>query len=218
MSKAKRSAKIRDYKILEAYVQCDFLDGYTYIDKAGEIINSFVRENKEIPKFNMGLDGLVIEDISETVKEFRISSNRIWIHYVEPKNLGDISDTSSDLIQRALDTLKPTMFRRIGWRSYFVREDVGSGGKNPVNSLRLSANLNGFNLHNVVLAKKVNNYDVRADIRPVVNAIDPRKQALMFDIDVSKDIKEFDKKNTVVDIHEVIKSDALLDKLGGLIK
>lgn len=208
---------LKNYKVLESFVQCDFLDGFQYIDKAGEIVNGFVRANKEIPKFSMGLNGLLITNLNDTVKELRVSSNSIWIHFVEPKNLGDVSNEAKLYTEKIIKILKPTMFTRLGWRNYFIREDFSKNDK-PQTKLKISDDLDLFDLQEVVLSKKIDTYDIRVEIGSVAKVTDLSSRGLLFDIDISKALKTLTIGPLLDDMRSKIKSDDLLDGLERLLK
>src|SRR5262245_54043297 len=140
-----KASKLQNYKTLEAFVQCDYLDGYNYIDKAGAILNLLVREKKEVPRFQMGLEGLTIFEADDILQEIKISSNRIWLHFVEPKNIGDINTKAHNTISQLIKILKPTLYTRLGWRTYFIRED--SSGT-PIKKLKIADRLSNFDIQN----------------------------------------------------------------------
>lgn len=217
MSQASKKSKLLNYSIQEAFVQCDYTDGFAYIDKAGEILNKFVRENDEVPKFEMNLEGLIIQDITEGVPEIKISSNRIWIHFSAPKNLGVISDTSSELIEKVLDILKPTMYRRIGWRTYFIREDTPKN-VDPASKLKVNDNIDTFSLMSVSLIREIDKYEVKLNVKPVNHRTEKDKGALLFDVDIAKKIDKYQKASSIPELRDTIKSDTLLDSMEGLLK
>lgn len=207
-----KASQIKNYKILEAFVQCDYLDGFKYIDNAGEIVNLFVRKNKEVPNFTMGLQGLKINDVDDHIKELKISSNTIWIHFVDPKNLGDIESEANKVIGDILKIIKPTLIRRVGWRTYFAREAV-QNKSSPSKDLKISPDINDYDLDNVVLRRKMNDYDVRLEIAPITQLDNPTESALLFDVDLSMGDEDFSlvANNVISDIRNVLKSDELLD-------
>lgn len=215
----KKDTSIKNYKIIEAFVQCDFLDGFDYIDKAGEIVNLFTRRNKDVPNFTMSLPGLKITDLTDTIKELKISSNAIWIHFVEPKNLGDIETEASKIIADVIKIIKPSMFTRIGWRTYFAREFNKKTTDATVN-LKFTKSVNDYNLENIVLRKKVNEYDLRLEISPVVKADDASESALLFDVDLGK--KDPDFKIAPLDelksIRQTLRSDEVFNTFEGLLR
>lgn len=218
MTAKNKPTKIQNFKILEAFVQCNFLDGFTYIDQAGDIINSFTRENKEVPKFNMGLEGLTIFEYTETIKEFKVSSNSIWLHFVEPKNIGDVSTQASTLINRLTGIIKPTMYSRIGWRTYFAREDVSQSNENPTDNLKISKDIAGYEVQKLVISRQIEDLDVRLEISPLTNVENPKKKALLFDVDLAKAIKTLDAKPSLEDIRNTLRSDELMITFEELLK
>ena len=215
----KSSKKLQNYKLSEAFVQCDFTDGFKYIDRAGEILNLFVREKKAVPKFQMGLGGLIIRDVTENIKELRVSSNTIWVHFVEPKNLGDISNSASSHIENILKILKPTIYRRMGWRTYLVRE-FGTGSDRDIGDyLSISDQITKHQFQNLVVSTKVSGFNARIELATAKKIDDDTEAALLFDIDISKEITSKPTvKNVLEQIRTQLRSDELLDGLEGLIK
>jgi hypothetical protein len=217
MRASNKTKKLQNYNLLEAFVQCDFVDGFAYIDKAGAIVNIFAREKKEVPNFSMGLSGLSITDVSSTIPELRVSSNRIWIHFVEPKNLGNVSNQASELFKKILDILKPTIYGRIGWRTYFARDDISSED-NPFRKLKIGEGEATFDIQNAVLTKKISEFQTRLEVSPIAKATDPSKKSLLFDIDIAKAAKKIDVKENLEEIRATLRSEELLDALEELIK
>lgn len=212
------TAKLQAYKTAEAFVQCDFIDGFKYVDKAGEILNLFVREKKAIPKFEMGLNGLIIKEPSADVSEVRISSNTVWLHYVEPRNLGSIASSASVNFENILKILKPTLFRRIGWRTYLLREVSVTKTEDIKKVLSISNQIKDYGFQSIVLSKPLSGFDGRIEVTPAKRIDDDTKNALLFDIDISKTIKvKPDIRKMMEEIRRQIRSDELLDGLEGLI-
>jgi hypothetical protein len=214
---AKSQNKLHSYKPVEAFVQCNFLDGYKYIDKAGEILNSFVIDNEEVPRYGMNLDGLLIREPSKTINQLRITPNSIWLHFVEPKNLGNIADESAELINRVLDIIKPTIYQRIGWRTYLVREDVSVGKNNPTEKLVISESIKEYEFQNLAISKRINNFESRIEISPVAHTTDATKKALLFDVDLAKNDKNIIVDDVLGDMRQTLRSDELLSRLEELI-
>jgi hypothetical protein len=214
------SAKIiKNYKPLEAFVQFDYLDGFEYIDKAGELVNQFVRKNKKIPEFNMGLQGLKISDVSEHVSELKISSTAVWIHFVEPRNLGNIAEESIKILDSVAQVIKPTMYRRVGWRTYFAREGLKNQA-DPASNLKVSKVVNDFDFDSIVMTQKVDNYNVRLEVSSLENPTKSNKSAILFDVDFGVKDEETHAlvaKDIISDIHERLRSESFIGSLEELI-
>ena len=216
MASKGKSNKLQSYKILESFIQCNYLDGFSYIDKAGEIVNSYVKETKEIPKFQMGLEGLTLHDVSEKIDAIKVTSTSIWIHFVQPKNLGNVSTEATEQIDRIMKILKPTFFKRIGWRTYFAREDVSS--HNPAEKLRIHDGVQSFALQNFVVAREFDDVQARLEVSPITNTTDPAKKALLFDVDLAIEIEKLAAKEQLERLRDVYKSDVFLDAVEELLK
>jgi hypothetical protein len=210
MSESKKSnPSLKDYNILEAFLQVNYLDGFDYVDKAGSIVNSFVRELKSVPEHRMQPDGMVIIDPTEKIKEIKVSPNTIWLHFVEPKNLGDIYSESQRVINFILEIIKPTIFDRVGWRTYFIEERI-SEQNNPLLNIKRSSKLTDYDLKNIVVAKEVNGFATRLEVYPVSNVNDPKRTAVLFDIDLSKLGKALKPIDELGRIKDTLKSEDML--------
>tara|TARA_B100001105_G_scaffold255313_1_gene254057 strand:- start:3941 stop:4609 length:669 start_codon:yes stop_codon:yes gene_type:complete len=215
MIKKVSSNLIKNYQVTEAFIQIDYLDGYSYIDRAGEIINKIVRDKKKIPLFDMRLEGLTIKDVDDLIPELKISSNRLWIHFVEPKNLGNIHEKAKKIADEVFEILQPTIFQRVGWRTYFAREN-SSPKSGPLNSFKNSNGLSDFDIENLVMRREYKEYVLRLEMSPVVKKDNPKQEAVLFDVDLGMKQDDDEEKQIIYtdvlsDIHKELKSEELLE-------
>lgn len=68
--------KLNKLKNPESFIQLDTIKGFKYIDKAGEIVNIYHRNNSA-PKFQMGLNSLVIEQPKDKIDQLKVTANVI---------------------------------------------------------------------------------------------------------------------------------------------
>jgi hypothetical protein len=68
--------KLNKLKNPESFIQVNTIKGYKYVDRAGEIVN-FYYKNNSAPKFIMGLNGLSIEEPKEKIDELKITPQLI---------------------------------------------------------------------------------------------------------------------------------------------
>ena len=55
----KTITKINNLVNAESFLQVNFVKGYKYVDRAGEIVNYFHTSDKKAPNFVMNLQGLI---------------------------------------------------------------------------------------------------------------------------------------------------------------
>ncbi len=113
--------KLNNLKNPESILQIDTIKGFKYIDKAGEIVNHY-HVNNSIPRFRMGLDGLIIDNPREKIDVLKVTSNLIWTKFSEVDSLDMVIDLFVKEIEQILPVLNVQNIRRIGWRNYFVHE------------------------------------------------------------------------------------------------
>lgn len=219
MVKNMKSNIIKNYKIREAFVQLDFLDGFSYIDRAGEIVDAIVRKDKKIPEFNMSINGMNIKNIDDIIPELKVSPTRIWIHFVEPKNLGNIHSKAIEVIDSLIKVLKPTMIERVGWRTYFTSDERNKTSRSLQN-FKISDGLLDFEVENFSAKREYEGYDLRLEVRSVADELRDNYGSIIYDFDFGKKKQNDDKKieilQTLDDIHEKLKSDELLKLLDGI--
>ncbi len=124
-------SKLGQFKHISSFFQINTIKGYKYIDKAGEIINFYHKENQ--PIFDMSHNGLVIFNPIDKISELKISSNVFWTRFESnPTELNKnpcINITPDNLIRiyiqeakRILQILGVVELSRVGWRNHFVFE------------------------------------------------------------------------------------------------
>jgi len=118
---SKTIQKLNRLKNPESFIQINTIRGYKYIDKAGEIINSYHR-NKIAPQFQMDLSGLVIEQPIDKIDILKVTSQVIWAKFNEIDSLDSISTLYGKESEKILKILEVDKISRIGWRNYFVYE------------------------------------------------------------------------------------------------
>jgi hypothetical protein len=165
----------------------------------------------------MGLEGLKIEEPTDFISEAKITPNSIWIHVVEPKNFGNINEHSQAFIKRVIDIIQPTIFTRIGWRTYFVRE-LGKIKGSPAAKLKMSDGTGSFDFQGVILAKQINKMQLRLEVGPLKSTVDDATKALLFDLDISEEIKKLDTKSKLTEFHDFLRSDDVYTTFEELLK
>jgi len=118
---SKTIQKLNKLKNSEAFIQINTIKGFKYVDKAGEIVNAY-HKNNSVPQFQMGLGGLVIEQPKDKIDELKITSLIIWARFSEIDSLDMISNLFSKEAESILKILEVEKISRVGWRNYFVYE------------------------------------------------------------------------------------------------
>jgi len=74
---SKTIQKLNKLKNPESFIQINTIKGFKYVDRAGEIVNAY-HKNNSAPQFQMGLNGLVIEQPKDKIDELKINAQVIW--------------------------------------------------------------------------------------------------------------------------------------------
>jgi len=118
---SKTIQKLNKLKNPESFIQINTIKGFKYVDKAGEIVNAY-HKNNSTPQFQMGLNGLVIEQPKNKIDELKISAQVIWAKFSKIDSLDSISTLFAKESENILKILEVEKISRIGWRNYFVHE------------------------------------------------------------------------------------------------
>lgn len=174
--------KLNQLKNTESFFQVNTIKGFKYIDKAGEIVNSYHKKN-EMPIFNMNLDGLVIEKPVDKVEQLKVTPTSIWMRFVEIDSLDNISRIYSKALQNVCDILSVEKANRIGWRNYFVYEFTEKKHEEKV-----IKNIQLFDLGKTefirIKIENLKSFEAVLMLQLLAKAENPEKKALLFDIDL----------------------------------
>lgn len=203
----KELRKLNELISTESFIQVDIIKGYKYIDKAGEIVNLYHKDD-ERPNFTMDLNGLVINTPVENVKQLKVSSNVVWEAFSsETQPLSTIKDTFVSDYMKVVGILTPTKIKRVGWRNYFIiyidSKEINFLGK----KFNVSENLfvNSVSME----VTKLGDFNAVLNLTIVAKENDPTKKGLLLDLDVfSTEIKDVDTvAETLKNILEVLKNE-----------
>lgn len=187
--------KINQLKTIESFIQADFVKGYKYIDKAGELINRF-HEGNIPPKFLMNLDGLVIYHPDPKTKEIKVSPTSFWAHFLSPNSLDQISQLFTKKLIVINDVLQPDGYSRLGWRNYFILEisklEKDLITKNLVPSQK-------FDFKQLAFSINVGSIENNFNIAGAYKKNDPNSPAILLDVD------SFITYNKPVDIDQIVR-------------
>jgi len=171
--------KLNKLKHVEAFIQADYLKGYEYVDKAGELVNKFYLGNTP-PKFSMNLDGLIILQPDTKTKEIKISPLSFWAHFLIPDSLDQIGQLFEKKLELVHKVIKPEDYSRLGWRNYFILEvdtqENDSFKRKFVPSEK-------FDFKQSIFSIKTGLFDNNFNIVPASKKDDPKSPAILFDVD-----------------------------------
>ena len=148
--------KLGELKKIKSFVQINTIKGFKYVDRAGEIVNRYCKNDKA-PEFLMNLQGLNIKKPIEKIAEIKISSNVIWCSFEEGEidtfdSLIYLFNTESSSILKILDVNKVS---RIGWRNHFVYECKNIEEQNKyLDKFKISSDLKMYNISFKIDTKK----------------------------------------------------------------
>lgn len=215
MGNGKKST-IKEYRILESFVQCDFLDGFDYVDKAGSIVNIFARANKQVPNAQMEPSGMTIENPTEHIASLKVSPTRIWMHFNSPKNLGEVESNATKYLDRLLEIIGPTIYRRIGWRTHFIKPNLDSKN-NTLLIARDKLGLDNYSLEEMAFTRKIDSVDVRISLSPTQNPENPNKGAVIYDVDIANKAETIDTRKSLKEFHSLLLTEVFPESQKGLL-
>ncbi len=200
-------------------MQIDSVKGYKYVDKAGEVINEFHTDNVA-PIFSMDYNGLVIINPADGIAEIKVSAEMFWSHFIEPNSLDAVADSYINKSETVLKILEVEKIKRLGWRTYFVKEYNSEEDREKVfNKFILNGNLKLEQALFVLNALDIN-FNIR--IRKITKLLPSKSPGIMIDVDafrIYKKTLEIEKiKNELfIDIKNGIRSEELLVAINNLL-
>jgi len=183
---SKKIHKINQLTHTDSFMQINFLRGFKYIDKAGEIINSFFTEQKE-PPYQMTQRELIIKENEGSSETYRIAVNNVWSHNSNPQNFGNLEQIFQKKYQEILTILDVNEVVRIGWRNYFVYEFNNADEKNSI--LSKLTPIADSEFLNLVFDKKINGIKCKFLIKGAEKNNEERTPAIIIDVDCSNNFE-----------------------------
>jgi hypothetical protein len=185
-------AKLNKLNNPESFIQINTIKGFKYIDKAGEIVNAY-HKNNSAPQFKMGLDGLIINGPKDKINELKITSQIVWAKFSQIDSLDMISNLFAKEAEIILKILEIEKVSRVGWRNYFVYEFQDKANQDEyLKKFTVIDNTKPSVLQLEV--KTRNDFKANLIIQPVVKNDENKTSGVLFDIDVfqSGEIKRSD--------------------------
>jgi hypothetical protein len=178
----KKIGKITDLVNPESFLQVNLVKGYKYVDRAGEIVNSF--SDLTTPDFQMNAGGLILNKPLSNVEEIKISSTMIWFKFVDPDSLDLSYQTYKKEAQKILEILDVAEIQRIGWRNYFVIDLSSSAEVREFLGNAVDVKVRDCSLSQVKLSVKISDEVSGTLFLNEATNSDQGTPALMFDLDL----------------------------------
>lgn len=192
--------KLNQLKHTDSFMQINYLRGFKYVDKAGEIVNSFFTGRIE-PPYQMTGRELIIKESDTDTKTYRIAVNNVWGHYSSPDNLGNIETDFLKKESEILKILEVDKIVRIGWRNYFVYELKSVEEKN--NILSKFSPIDSSELLSIVFQVDIGQLKCKFIVKGAEKRDEKKTPAIIFDIDCSM---SFDvEPRSIEDISDYVK-------------
>jgi hypothetical protein len=209
--------KIQKLNNVESFLQVNFVKGYKYVDKAGEIVNYFHKGNIP-PRFRMGLNGLEIYNLEDKIDTIKISSLSFWAHFLVSDSLEQIDDFFGSKVQDVIKILDVEKISRIGWRNYFVHEFINESQRDEV--LKKFNPIENMALEATAFSYKCGELDTNIALRKVKNETNSLP-GILIDVDFYQkydDPIDSDKVALkLLDFKRVIRSDDFLNLVNAIL-
>lgn len=213
-------AKLGKLKHTDSFMQINTTKGFKYIDRAGEIVNRYCRDDNTPPQFNMSLKELHIIKPVLKINDLKITPQYIWAHFIEIDTLDSISNIFLREAKDILQVLDVKQINRIGWRNYFVCEF-----KDEEEQKQYLSKFNVLDCFQVVdmrfKIKTDGKFNANLGIQPVTKNDTTKTFGILFDIDLYKN-QNFSQENIDEILLEYRKylseKDGLLKILNGTFK
>lgn len=210
--------KIQNLNNAESFLQVNFLKGYKYIDKAGEIVNYFHKNNTE-PKFSMNLQGLDIFEPEKGVDAIKITPKTFWAHFLQPGSFEQVESSFSSKFIEIIHILGIEKVSRIGWRNYFVYEF--STDKQREEALRKFLPIHNTVFEDITFKSSFNKVDLIVKIKKVTRNDSTELSGLLIDIDSYQKYEEFlDAEKLSIKLQDLMtsmKSDEMLQLINDIL-
>ncbi|TRZ77354.1 hypothetical protein D4R87_02855 [bacterium] len=189
---------INQLKNTDNFIQVDYLKGYKFLDKTGEIFNNFQNTGSKIIP---GIDNLTVLNSEEWVESLKISSKSLWIHFLfsELLQTEKMIDILNKNIRKIFSVIGVKEVNRIGWRRYFIYDFKNEHQrKETVNKLVSVKNANlkelniGFQLSDIIF-----------DIRIVKVHRKDGIPGLLLDVDFYKEYKNLSAEKIVLELEKI---------------
>jgi hypothetical protein len=211
-------SKIQQLNNVESFLQINFVKGYKYIDKAGEVVNYFYKDS-EPPRFTMDLGGLIITNPGYKIDAIKISSDVFWAHFLSPDSLEQIDSYFGKKSQDIMEILQIAEISRLGWRNYLVCEFTDVGKRDAI--LNKFQPIEGLNLEDITYVSECMDLSLNIKIRKVSKKDESALPGILIDVDFYKQYKEYLPSPKIVsqllEFKRVVRSDKFLEIVNSIL-
>jgi|GEM_PF-1623592 len=213
-------SKINELKTVESFMQIDFIKGYKYVDKAGEILNEFVNNGVD-PSFSMTMSELIVRKPQTLIETLKVSPNVVWAHFQHPDSLDQIATEFEKVSVRMCEILKVTDISRVGWRNYFIWELGKEGEEERDKILQKFIPNKELNFEVVSYTAKILSHSWTITLRKATKKADEPIPSLLFDVDCHRSFDSYTQPNRIKlelkEIREAIQSKEFLAIINSLL-
>jgi len=189
---SKTIQKLNKLKNPESFIQINTIKGFKYVDKAGEIVNAY-HKNNSAPQFQMGLNGLVIEQPKDKIDELKVTTQVIWAKFNEIDSLDSISTLFAKESESILEILEVEKISRVGWRNYFVHEFLNKEKQDEyLKKFTVIDNTKPTVIRLEIKTSK--DFSANLMLQPVIKNDENKTSGILFDIDIFQN-GEFEPKD-----------------------
>lgn len=207
----KTIAKLNKLNHPESFIQINILKGFKYIDRAGEVVNSY-HKNDAPPQFSMGLNGLDIIEPLQKVSQLKLTAQTFWMKFEEIDSLDMVSGIFVKEAEKISKILDVQEVGRIGWRNYFYFDfKTEEDQKKYLQKFTVIEDTNPVLMRLEIKTGK--DFNANLMLKPVIKNDTDKTRGVLFDVDVFKN------GNTKIgDISKILKSfrEYLADESGFL--
>lgn len=186
--------KLNSLKNPESFIQLTLIKGYKYVDKAGEIVNTYHKNNTP-PVFSMNLNELRLSKPTDKIEELRVSAQMIWARFLVVDSLDMVATIFHKESKKILNILGTEKASRLGWRNYFIYE-FESGNEQDKFFENITSFKGGQTNAISFEIKTDRKFKIILGLQPVVKT-DGKTPGVLLDVDLSQDgeidLKDFSK-------------------------
>ncbi len=209
--------KITEVDIGQSFMQVNLIQGYKYIDRAGEIVNFFYSGNKP-PRFQMSLSELVIFNPEEKAEQMKVSPSAVWASFQEPDSLEYMNDFYVPKVIKVMKIMDVTEISRVGWRSHFVYE---LDKKKLEECFKKFSPITNTKVEGVTLQNKINKINLSIRLNQVISKKEKPFSGILIDVDFFQDFTDglsIEKIPSIfLDIKNTIRTDDFLALINSII-
>lgn len=210
--------KFTDLELGQSFMQVNLIEGYKYVDRAGEIVNYFHSDNKP-PRFDMNLNGLVIFNPESSVQQFKVSSVNTWASFLRPASLEVMESFFVRCNVDVLNIIEVETVNRVGWRHNLVHAFKNEAERDQC--FKKFGGIANTNVEDITLRSKIENTSLTLRLKQIVSKDDKPYPGILLDADFYQDysvpVKTERVSTALAEFKKNIRSDTFLDLVNKII-